>query len=84
LKRALNTNKTSLTDRKVHTRFACNKQDLLTFALEMGAGDSTIFLAKKFGKTHSQMNVVSNKKIHCIPLENGASDGVILLTNIAL
>ena len=59
LKRSLNSEKISMVDNKVHTRFTCNKQDLLTFALEMGAENTTIYLAEKFGKTQEPMSIVS-------------------------
>ena len=49
LDRVLNANKYSRFDRKVHERFLCNGQDLLSFAEEVNSTDIARFLAPKFG-----------------------------------
>ena len=50
LNRSLHSLKYSKLDDKVHTRYTCNGEDLLTFAEQMSAENATEYLAKKFDK----------------------------------
>lgn len=59
LKRALRNERVGLMDNKVHTRYSCNGEDLLSFANRMNAQQVSQMLTPKFEAEDTAMEVVS-------------------------